>query len=150
MHSKDFSLKLSPNLGCPQIISLEEIEKSSKSLQLIIAGQYGEFTTPTKEEFEGAFKLIPSYSGEGYDEEIDLVVDCIEEITNWNKLYNFAETKDTMTLISSKLNYKVFEEKAQYWKITVQFSGLKMEPFRQNQTCSSHWLDTKVWGRKML
>lgn len=115
--SKEFPLILSPNLGCPRIISLEEIKKGSEFLTLIIAGQYGEFVSPTKEEFEGVFKLIPSYNGEGYDEEIDLIIDGFEEITGWNQLHNFAGAGDTMTLISSELHYEVFDEETRYWKI---------------------------------
>lgn len=117
MNPAEYPLILSPNLGCPQIISLEKMNKGTKFLTLIIAGEYGEFASPTKEKFEGAFKLTPSYNGEGYDEEIDLIIDGFEEITGWNQVPNFAETEGTMTLISSELHYEVFEEKTRYWKI---------------------------------
>ena len=65
MQKEEFPLILSPNLGCPRIIPENEIEKG---IEIIIAGQYGEYTNISKEMFEGVFKLVPSFKEDNLDE----------------------------------------------------------------------------------
>ena len=66
MKPTEFPLIFSPNLGCPYIVSIEDI---SKPISLIVAGQYGEFTNPLKEAFQGALFLRAS---DGSAQEIPL------------------------------------------------------------------------------
>lgn len=112
----DFPLIISPNMGCPKIISLDEIEQK-ETIDIILAGQYGEFTHLPKKKFEGAFKLVPSYN-EDKGEEISLkIAGEIEEITGWNRLFDFSRTDDTQRLINSELHYNVLGENTKYWLI---------------------------------
>lgn len=62
MKPTEFPLIISPNLGCPEIVSVEEL-KEGKRIPLIVAGQYGEFICPLREIFAGAFYLRPSDGG---------------------------------------------------------------------------------------
>ena len=101
----EFPLIISPNLGCPEIVSLEELEKG-KTIPLIVACQCGEFVSPLKELFEGAFYLRPS---DGASAKIPLnIVDCPKEIVDWNLLSEFPEIGATKEIINSELHYKVF------------------------------------------
>ena len=51
MKGAEFPLIMSPNLGCPRITSLEGLKKG-ETIPLIIAGMYGEFTSPFGERHE--------------------------------------------------------------------------------------------------
>lgn len=115
MRSPQFPLFLSPNLGCPHIL---DVNKIPISIPLIVAGQYGSRTRPTKEAFRDHFRLVPSYQGEGH--EVGLVVsDDPAEIVDWNQLSEFANLEDTQMLINSELHYKVLGEGTRYWRINV-------------------------------
>lgn len=119
MDSKEFPLILSPNLGYPKIISIEEI-KYGKTISLIIAGQYREFTFPLKDAFEGTLYLRPSYSEDEEIEEIPLyITQDPEKITDWNLLSGFSKIDDTRKLINSELHYNVLGEDTSYWRVDV-------------------------------
>ena len=57
----EFPLIISPNLGCPRIVSIEELEHG-QTIPLIIAGQYSDSITPLKSEFLGTLCLRCSSS----------------------------------------------------------------------------------------
>lgn len=61
MKAAEFPLVISPNLGCPKIVSLEGL-KRGETIPLIVAGRYGEFISPLRDAFEGIFFLRLSYS----------------------------------------------------------------------------------------
>ena len=116
MSAGEFPLIINPNLGCPKIISLEELEQE-KTIDIILAGQYGEFTSFSKEMFEGILSLVPSFE-EDKMEEINLVIDGeIEELTGWNRLFDFSRTDDTQRIINSEFHYEVLGENTRYWLI---------------------------------
>lgn len=116
MRSEEFPLIISPNLGCPEIVSIEELKKG-KLITLIIAGQYGEFISPLKETFEDAFFIQPS---DGEQLKIPFTIASEpEEITDWNLLSEFSNAWFTREIINSELHYKVFGEETRYWKINV-------------------------------
>ena len=112
----EFPLVISPNLGCPEIVSVEEIKKG-KPIPLIVATQYGEFTSPLKEMFAGMLHLQPS--DEQTKEILLEVVDEPIEITDWNLLSDFPEIHATREIINSELHYNVLGKETRYWKIDV-------------------------------
>ena len=115
MKTTEFPLIISPNLGCPEIVSVKELK--GKTIPLIVAGQYGEFVSPLKEIFEGAFYLRPS---DGSPAKIPLCLkDEPKEITSWNLLSEFSDTDATREIINSELHYEIFGEETRYWKINV-------------------------------
>ncbi|MEA3282279.1 MAG: metallophosphoesterase [Euryarchaeota archaeon] len=125
----EFPLIISPNLGCPEIVSLEELGKG-KTIPLIVACQCGEFVSPLKELFEGAFYLRPS---DGASANILLnIVDEPKEIVEWNLLSEFPEMGATKEIINSELHYKVFGEETRYWKIGVSIKGDYNTLLREN------------------
>ena len=131
MKPTEFPLIISPNLGCPEIVSVEELKKEEKTtIPLIVAGQFGEFVSPVKEIFEGAFYLRPSDGGSA---EIPLyIMDDPKEITNWNLLSNFSNLSATRDIINSELHYNIFGEETRYWKINVSIKGDYNALLREN------------------
>lgn len=116
---KDFPLIISPNLGCPHIVSVEDL-KTGKTIPLIIAGQYGEFSSPLKDAFRNILFLRSSYSDGLENKRISLdPVHDPEEITAWNVLCGFSDLEDTRQLIISELHYNVLGENTRYWKLDV-------------------------------
>ena len=61
MKAAEFPLVISPNLGCPRILSLEGLKKG-ETIPLIIAGRYAEFKSRLRDAFEDIFFLRLSYS----------------------------------------------------------------------------------------
>jgi hypothetical protein len=120
MSAGEFPLIISPNLGCPKIISIDEVEQE-KTIEIILAGQYGEYSNISKEMFEGTFKLVPSFKDEKI-KEISLVIDEIEELTGWNRLFDFSSMEDTQHIINSELHYNVLGENTRYWLIKTKLS----------------------------
>ncbi len=116
---KDFPLVISPNLGCPHIVSVENL-KAGKTISLIIAGQYGEFSSPLKDPFRNILFLRSSYRDGVKNKRIPLdPVHDPEEITAWNVLHGFSDLEDTRDLIISELHYNVLGENTRYWKLDV-------------------------------
>jgi hypothetical protein len=68
MKRAEFPLIMSPNLGCPRITSLEGLKKG-ETIPLIIAGLYGEFTSPLRDAVEGVLylRLCDSLGGNAHD-----------------------------------------------------------------------------------
>ncbi len=113
MGTIEFPLVISPNLGCPKIISLEDIVQGEATLDIILAEQYGELIHPTKEMFKDVFKLVPSYEDE-MQEEICLDVSTVTEITDWNRLFDFSNPEETQRLVNSEVHYNVLGEVTKY------------------------------------
>lgn len=126
MVAEEFPLILSPNLGSPKIISVKELIRDKVPINIILAGQYGEFICPTKDMFKDAFKLVSSYP-EDLEKEISLDVIDIKEITGWNRLFDFSSPEETQLLINSELHYNVLGEGTKYWliKAVPKTDGLK-------------------------
>lgn len=116
MERTDFPLIISPNLGCPEIVSVEGL-KNGKTLPLIIAGRYGSSVLPVKKMFDGVFFVRPS---DGGSPEIPLyVTDDPREIRDWDLLSEFSDLAATREIINSELHYNVLGEETRYWKISV-------------------------------
>ncbi len=118
MGIEELPLILSPNLGCPIIISMDEVRQKT-AINIILAGQYGEFIHISKSMFKNSFKLVPSYPEmDDSQKEITLeIIGDIEEITGWNRLFDFSNTNDTQFLLNSEVHYNVLGEKTKYWLI---------------------------------
>lgn len=118
MKMNDFPLIISPNLGCPLIISLDEL-KQGKTISLIIAGQYSLPTIPLNGEFLGTLYLRRSNSNiDGDHKDILLSIKGEpREIVDWNRLSEFDCIEGTRKIINSELHYKVFGEHTRYWEI---------------------------------
>jgi predicted MPP superfamily phosphohydrolase len=119
MKAAEFPLVVSPNLGCPRIVTLEGMEKG-ETIPLIVAGRYGEFTSPLRDAFEGIFFLRLSYS-QGEDA-IDIPLHPAgdpQEIKDWNLLADFSNVEDTQQILNSELHYHVLGEETRYWRLDV-------------------------------
>ncbi|HUT71852.1 MAG TPA: metallophosphoesterase [Desulfatiglandales bacterium] len=115
----EFPLLISPNLGCPRIVSLEGLKKGEK-IPLILAGLYGEFTSPLRDAFEGVFYLRPYDSLSETALDIPLYpVDDPEEIKDWNLLCAFTSIDETQQILNSELHYNVLGEETRYWRLDV-------------------------------
>ncbi len=122
-NNDEFPLIISPNLGCPHIISLDEI-KQGRTFTLIIAGHYGELTTPLKDEFNETLFLRASNSSGRVSQEVRLSIEGgLEEITEWNKLSKINDIEDTRNLISSEYHYNVLGENTRYWRVSVSLDS---------------------------
>lgn len=125
----DFPLIISPNLGCPQIISIEEF-RQKKEFSLIIAGQYGKSKVPLKDEFMGTLYLRRSHKGDGDKKNIPLSInDEPEEIIHWYQLSDFNTVDETREIISSEFHYNVMGENTRYWKIKVGIDSESAEGY---------------------
>ena len=113
MISDEIPLILSPNLGCPRIV---ELASGDVTIPLIVAGQYGDGAIPKKELFEGLFRVVPSYEGEGREANLVIHEDPLL-LSDWNQLPHFEDCEDTQMLISSELHNKVLGEGTSYWKV---------------------------------
>jgi len=123
----EFPLIISPNLGCPHIISVGEI-KQGKTFTLVIAGRYGELTIPLKEGFNGSLFLRTSSSSGKASKDIQLTIKGgLEEILDWNVLSDFNDIEDTRELINSEYHYNVLGENTRYWRIKVGLDSKNIE-----------------------
>ena len=119
MKAAEFPLVISPNLGCPKIMSLEGI-KRGETISLIIAGRYGEFTSPLRDAFEEILFLRLSYS-QGEDA-LDIPLypaQDPQEIKDWNLLSDFSGIEDIQQILNSELHYNVLGEETRYWRLDV-------------------------------
>jgi predicted MPP superfamily phosphohydrolase len=127
MKETEFPLIISPNLGCPKIISLEGI-KRGETISLIIAGQYGQFSSPLGDAFQGTLYLRPSSSQDEDAKDIPLyLAHDPQEITDWNLLSDFSEAEGTQKIMNSELHYHVLGEDIRYWHVEVMLNkgGIK-------------------------
>jgi 3',5'-cyclic AMP phosphodiesterase CpdA len=123
----EFPLIISPNLGCPHIISIDEI-KQEKTFTLVIAGRYGELTTPLKDGFKGTLFLRASSSSGKASKDIQLSIKGeVEEIAEWNKLSDINDIEDTRDLINSEYHYNVLGENTRYWRVKVSLGAKNIE-----------------------
>jgi predicted MPP superfamily phosphohydrolase len=119
MKAAEFPLVISPNLGCPRIVTLAGIKKG-ETVPLVVAGRYGEFTSPLRDAFEGIFFLRLSHSlGEGAIDIPLYPVDDPEEIKDWNLLCDFTTIDETQQIFNSELHYNVLGEETRYWRLDV-------------------------------
>lgn len=115
--TEDFPLIISPNLGCPFIISIKELEEG-KNIHLIIAARYNGTAVPLKEEFVNTLFLRPSYSEDVSVKDIQLDVEKGPvEISDWNLLLDFENVDESKKMINSEFHYKVLGENTRYWSI---------------------------------
>ena len=123
----EFPLIISPNLGCPHIIPIDKI-KQGKTFTLVIAGRYGELTTPLKEGFKGTLFIRASRSSGKALKDIQLTIKGgLEEIVDWNVLSDFNDIEDTRELINSEYHYNVLGENTRYWRIKVGLDSKNIE-----------------------
>jgi hypothetical protein len=130
MKTIEFPLVISPNLGCPRIVSLEGLKKGER-IPLIIAGQYGEFKSPLRDAFEGIFCLRLSYC-QGEDA-LDIPLHPVhdpEEIKDWNLLGDFTSIDGTQQIFNSELHYNVLGEGTRYWRLEVSLREEDASNFR--------------------
>ncbi len=122
MKTTEFPLIMSPKLGCPKIISLEGI-KRGETISLIIAGRYGQFSSPLRDAFQGTLYLRPS-SGQDEDaKDIPLYpAQDPQEITDWNLLSDFSEVEGTQKIMNSELHYHVLGKDIRYWHVEVMLN----------------------------
>jgi predicted MPP superfamily phosphohydrolase len=122
MNAENLSVIISPNLGCPLIVSLEEIQNDDqKSIQLILAMQSAKGTGPGLGMLQGKLFLTPSYQGDMHPSEIPLApTENPVEITDWNVLSNFTEADDTRRLINNELHYNILGPNTRYWVLNVR------------------------------
>ncbi|MBI3398314.1 MAG: metallophosphoesterase [Deltaproteobacteria bacterium] len=120
MTKKDeFPFVISPNLGCPLIVSLKDLEPGN-DIHLILATQPSGVARPLKKDFENTLYLRPSYPEDTTVNDIALIIkDEPVEIVDWNVLSDFTDVDDTRHIINSELHYKVLGENTRYWKIPV-------------------------------
>jgi Icc-related predicted phosphoesterase len=122
MDSKEFPLILSPNLGCPKIISREDLKCGEYIISLIIAWQDGEFSDPLDESLNDSLYLRPFQNKKDSSNDIPLkLAKAPVEIKDWNLLSGFSVADDTRKLINSELHYKVLGEGTRYWEVTAKF-----------------------------
>ena len=116
----EFPMVLSPNLGCPGIVSLEDLANGDL-ITLVIAGDYGESAFPLKDAFDGALYIRRSFNEDGNTDPIPLVaVEDPEEIRDWNLLSDISSLEDTLYMINSELHYNVLGEGTRYLKLRVK------------------------------
>ncbi|VVB86290.1 3',5'-cyclic adenosine monophosphate phosphodiesterase CpdA [uncultured archaeon] len=114
--TQKFPSVITPNLGCPKIISVDEILQGKATIDIILADQSGELFY-SDDLFKDAFELVPSFP-EDKTNHIQLEINGHpEEITEWNKLFDFSNLEETQLLISSELHYNVFGEGTKYWLV---------------------------------
>ncbi|UCH08351.1 MAG: metallophosphoesterase [Deltaproteobacteria bacterium] len=130
MERAEFPLIMSPNLGCPRIVSLEGLKKG-ETIPLIIAGLYGEFASPLRDAFEGVFclRLCDSLGGNAHDIPLH-PVDDPEEIKDWNLLSDFTSIDGTQRIFNSELHYNVLGEETRYWRLDVAIREEDSDNFR--------------------
>ncbi len=114
--TQEFLSVINPNLGCPKIISVDEILQGTATIDIILADQSGELFY-SEDLFKDAFELVPSYTEAKHDHIQLEICDHPREIKEWNKLFDFSRLEETQSLISSELHYNVFGEGTKYWLI---------------------------------
>lgn len=104
---------LSPNLGCPLIVSPEALETGGFDVVLAEGG----------EDAGGRFSLVarPSFRGEGID--FDLEVERGEELTEEVLPQRFRSVEETRLLISTTLRYSILGGEARFYRYRVRLAS---------------------------
>lgn len=108
---------ISPNLGCPLIVPIKELENGGP-LSLIIAGRYEGSVVPLDKILSNRLVLRASYGDGGIAGDIPLVINGVpEELKEWNRLHDFKNIDETRCIINSELHYNVLGGGVRYWKV---------------------------------
>ncbi len=115
------TLILSPNLGCPQIVSIED-----KDIISIIVAVSGEDSECVKNEyFEGRIAIQPSFPEPGGNSNKAAHLIFTEEpleITGWNQLSSVNSVDDTRKIFNSELHNNVLGESTRYWELKAKIN----------------------------
>ncbi|MBW7956860.1 MAG: metallophosphoesterase [Deltaproteobacteria bacterium] len=114
--TSELPIIISPNLGCPVIVSVKDLASGS-DLTLIVASRSDGANLAYERLFKDRLFLRISYAETGSEAEIKLTLRGCEEIKEWNRLHDFSDLDETRTIINSELHYKVLGEGTRYWKI---------------------------------
>ena len=102
---------LSPNLGCPQIVSTDAFKSSGTDI--VLAGCRGE------SDWTGFYlQAVPSYALEG--REFTLVLYDQVELDSDELPHRFDDVSESRYLISTTLRSSIFNGKAQFWRLRIR------------------------------
>jgi len=102
---------LSPNLGCPQLVSADTFKSSGTDM--VLAGRQGE------NDWTGFHvQAVPSYDNEG--REFTLVLYDQAELDCDDLPRSFNEVSESRFLISTALRSSIFKGKAQFWRCRIR------------------------------
>ena len=105
---------LSPNLGCPQLVSIEAFRSSGT--EVVLAGRRGE------SDWSGfQVRAVPSYPLEG--REFTLVLYEPGELASDDLPRSFSDVSESRYLISTTLRSSIFRGKAQFWRFRMRPQG---------------------------
>ncbi|MFH1114856.1 MAG: metallophosphoesterase [Pseudomonadota bacterium] len=135
MNAEEFPAIIGPNLGCPLIVSVQDLAKGAPSpLNLIVADRWAGGTDPLRGLFEGKLSLRVSCPDDGDPGEVPLsVAEDPREITDWNVLSGFTEAEGTRRLINNEIHYHILGSKTRYWivNVTPETTGEPKDLLRQ-------------------
>jgi Calcineurin-like phosphoesterase len=102
---------ISPNLGCPLILSLPQMEKDGITVILGL---------PSKDSHWDKLHIhaVPSYEKEGTDFALEL--SNPRELTDARLPQSFSDVLETRLLISSTLSQGIFEGQARFWSFRLR------------------------------
>jgi len=102
---------LSPNLGCPQIVSMDAFK--SAGADIVLAGHLGD------SDWTGFHvQAVPSYAREG--REFTLVLYDQAELDSDELPQRFNDVSESRFLISTTLRSSLFKGKAQFWRLRIR------------------------------
>jgi hypothetical protein len=102
---------LSPNLGCPQIVSIDGFE--SAGTDLVLAGGRGD------RDWTGFHvQAVPSYAHEG--REFTLTLSEQAELENDDLPERFDDVSESRFLISTTLRSSIFRGEARFWRFRMR------------------------------
>lgn len=115
---------LSPNLGCPYILSLADIgsrrlsgSRGGADFFAVFAAGPETAATLSRQFFDDSLFLQPCCRAAAVAPIRLRLADDLEEITQWNKLAAFSQIHQWRTLIPNELHYNVFGEGTRYWQL---------------------------------
>ena len=111
MTDKKLPRILSPNLGCPQIVSVDAFK--SPGTDIVLAGCRGD------SDWTGFHvQAVPSYAREG--REFTLALYDQAELDNDELPQRFEDVSESRFLISTTLRSSIFKGKAQFWRLRIR------------------------------
>jgi hypothetical protein len=96
---------LNPNLGCPIILSLEDLQSEGFEVMIAASGKL----PPNRLSVAAQ----PSYAGEGVEFSLDL--EDPREVTHETLPQKFERVEETRRLISTTLHAHIFKGRARFW-----------------------------------